>query len=152
MDLEQDVANFLLLRGDHAYLAAGWGGFPDKIGWSEELFDADYGVPVDEICTAMVGVAAARIRKAFPIVRQDEPALRTRLCCRFWEPATMDLSRRPRCTQASARHKPRATRTARMSHVSSRTCDAGIEGDRGEPVEWARRDARWLTSVRQASA
>ena len=89
-DLEQDVVNFLLLRGDHAYLTSWcvqipfaparlfgpnsgrrmlkthcftalvlpsallnfhrWGGFPDKIGWSKKLFDADYGEPIDAIC------------------------------------------------------------------------------------------------------
>eukprot|EP01052_Picozoa_sp_SAG31_P039828 SAG31_NODE_5609_length_2424_cov_2.263656_2_plen_130_part_00 len=49
-DLEQDVANFLLVRGDHAYLTCGWAPCADKIGWNTTLFDADYGVPVDESC------------------------------------------------------------------------------------------------------
>lgn len=49
-DLAQDVANFLLVRGDHAYLACGWAPCADKIGWNTTLFDADYGEPVDEIC------------------------------------------------------------------------------------------------------
>jgi hypothetical protein len=48
--LKQDVANFLLLRGDHAYLTAGWAPCADYIGWDAELFDADYGQPTDEVC------------------------------------------------------------------------------------------------------
>ena len=48
-DLEQDVANFQLVRGDHAYLAAGWAPCADRIGWSP-LFDADFGTPTDAIC------------------------------------------------------------------------------------------------------
>jgi hypothetical protein len=49
-DLEQDVANFLLLRGEHAYLSAGWSWCSDNNGWNSTLLDADYGEPVDEIC------------------------------------------------------------------------------------------------------
>ena len=40
----------MLVRGDHAYLTSGWSPAAWKIGWSEELFDADYGSPVDETC------------------------------------------------------------------------------------------------------
>jgi hypothetical protein len=50
LDLAHDVANFLLVRGDHAYLTCGWAPCADKVGWNTTLFDADYGKPVDEIC------------------------------------------------------------------------------------------------------
>lgn len=49
-NLEQDVANFLLIRGDHAYLTCGWAPCAIKIGWNTTLFDADYGDPVDATC------------------------------------------------------------------------------------------------------
>ena len=76
--LEQDVANFMLLRGDHAYLAAGWGGFPDKIGWSEELFDADYGVPVDEICRETADNSSVFVRRYSKATVQ--------MNCSSWQP------------------------------------------------------------------
>ena len=48
--LEQDVANFLLLRGPYAYLSAGFSSCSYHIGWNSTLLDADYGEPIDEIC------------------------------------------------------------------------------------------------------
>ena len=48
--LEQDVANFLLLRGPYAYLSAGFSSCSHNIGWNSTLLDADYGEPIDEIC------------------------------------------------------------------------------------------------------
>ena len=49
-ELEQDVANFLLVRGKYAWLSAGWSDCSQKIGWNSKHFDADYGLPVDEVC------------------------------------------------------------------------------------------------------
>merc|ERR1711879_512472 len=54
-DIGPHVANFLLLRGEFAYLSTGWSGCTgvDKqhqYGWNAEWLDADYGVPIDEIC------------------------------------------------------------------------------------------------------
>ena len=42
-ELEQDVANFLLVRGAYAWLSAGWSDCSQKIGWSTKHLDADYG-------------------------------------------------------------------------------------------------------------
>ena len=70
-DLAQDVANFLLVRGDHAYLTCGWAPCADYIGWSEELFDADYGEPVDEI--------------------RRETAPNSSVCVREWSKATVSM-------------------------------------------------------------
>lgn len=58
-DIGQHVANFLLLRGEYAYLSTGWSGcttldgrHSDEgvYGWNKQWLDADYGVPTDEIC------------------------------------------------------------------------------------------------------
>lgn len=48
--LEHDVTNFLLVRGEYAWLSAGWSSCSQKIGWDSTHLDADYGVPIDEIC------------------------------------------------------------------------------------------------------
>ena len=54
------VANFLLLRGEYAYLSTGWSGCTrsdeqnggaERYGWNKQWLDADYGVPVAEICS-----------------------------------------------------------------------------------------------------
>jgi len=44
-----DLANFLLTRGDYAYLGHGWLGCSRNYQFPEEL-NADYGVPVDKLC------------------------------------------------------------------------------------------------------
>ena len=50
----QDVANFLLVRGPHAYLGMGWsagfGGCSVDFEYPLDLLNVDYGVPVDEAC------------------------------------------------------------------------------------------------------
>ena len=37
------MANFLLVRGPHAFLSGGWSACSQKIGWNTEHLDADYG-------------------------------------------------------------------------------------------------------------
>ena len=54
-DIGPHVANFLLVRGQFAYLSTGWSGCgnsmnPHQYGWNKQWLDADYGVPTDEIC------------------------------------------------------------------------------------------------------
>ena len=54
-DIGPHVASFLLVRGEYAYLSMGWGGCATlgdehPYGWNEQWLDADYGVPVDEVC------------------------------------------------------------------------------------------------------
>jgi hypothetical protein len=45
-----DLANFLLTRGDYAYVGHGWLGCSRDYAFPDEL-NADYGVPVDKYCT-----------------------------------------------------------------------------------------------------
>ena len=54
-DVGPAVANFLLLRGEFAYLSTGWSGCSllqkaHDYGWSRQWFDEDYGQPINEIC------------------------------------------------------------------------------------------------------
>lgn len=55
-DIGPHVANFLLLRGEYAFLSTGWSGCgsasrPHEYGWNEEWLDTDYGEPSEEICS-----------------------------------------------------------------------------------------------------
>eukprot|EP00326_Haptolina_ericina_P001279 CAMPEP_0181224288 /NCGR_PEP_ID=MMETSP1096-20121128/31037_1 /TAXON_ID=156174 ORGANISM="Chrysochromulina ericina, Strain CCMP281" /NCGR_SAMPLE_ID=MMETSP1096 /ASSEMBLY_ACC=CAM_ASM_000453 /LENGTH=399 /DNA_ID=CAMNT_0023317341 /DNA_START=91 /DNA_END=1290 /DNA_ORIENTATION=- len=45
-DVEQDVVNFLLVRGDYAVLGNGWLGCSREYEYPAALFDADYGEPI----------------------------------------------------------------------------------------------------------
>ena len=76
--LEQDVANFLLLRGDFAWLSAGWSSCSQKIGWDSKQLDVDYGVPVDDVC-----VETAPGSQVF--VREWSKA-RIEMDCNSWTP------------------------------------------------------------------
>ena len=91
-NLEQDVVNFLLIRGDHAYLACGWAPCADKIGWNTTLFDADYGDPIDATCretapnssvfvreysNALVQMDCATWRSSITFKSDDRPPLST---------------------------------------------------------------------------
>jgi hypothetical protein len=83
-DIGPHVANFLLVRGEYAYLSTGWSGCTGlgkehEYGWNALLLDADYGVPVDEICTETAvgsGVFVREWTKA--TVEMD---------CNTWEPS-----------------------------------------------------------------
>ena len=44
-----DLANFLLSRGDYAYLGHGWLGCSRDYAFPPEL-NADYGTPIDKLC------------------------------------------------------------------------------------------------------
>ena len=37
------------MRGEYAWLSAGWSDCSQKIGWNSKYLDMDYGVPVDEV-------------------------------------------------------------------------------------------------------
>ena len=76
--LKQDVASFLLMRGDHAYLTAGWSPCADKIGWDSELFDADYGTPLDQICKETAVNSSVFVREYSKATVQMD--------CRSWQP------------------------------------------------------------------
>ena len=45
-DLEQDVANFLLVRGPYAFLGNGWLGCSREYEYPAQQFNADYGTPL----------------------------------------------------------------------------------------------------------
>lgn len=45
-EVEEDVANFLLVRGDYAYLGNGWTGCSHGYEYPAEQFNADYGTPL----------------------------------------------------------------------------------------------------------
>ena len=47
-EVEEDVANFLLVRGDYAYLGNGWTGCSHGYEYPAEQFNADYGTPVGQ--------------------------------------------------------------------------------------------------------
>ena len=54
-DIGPHVANFMLIRGEYAYLSTGWSGCGSSVsdhayGWNEQWLDSDYGEPVDEVC------------------------------------------------------------------------------------------------------
>eukprot|EP01052_Picozoa_sp_SAG31_P006616 SAG31_NODE_306_length_17979_cov_7.825447_3_plen_672_part_00 len=78
VDLRADVVNFLLVRGEYAWLSAGWSACSQKIGWNSEYLDADFGVPLDEVC-----------REAAPssgiFVREWSKATIT-MDCNRWQP------------------------------------------------------------------
>jgi len=79
-DVEQDVANFLLVRGPHAWLGHGWSGCSKQYEWPAQL-DADYGEPVDKICTETApgsGVFTREWSKAS--IKMD---------CNSWKPTIM---------------------------------------------------------------
>ena len=48
-ELQQDLANFLLIRGPYAYLGNGWSGCSVAYPYPAQHFNADYGTPT-EIC------------------------------------------------------------------------------------------------------
>lgn len=50
VEAAQDVANFLLIRGPHAYLGNGWLACDRQYEYPADLFNADYGEPVG-ICS-----------------------------------------------------------------------------------------------------
>ena len=45
-EVEEDVANFLLIRGDYAYLGTGWTGCHDDYEFPADVLNADYGEPM----------------------------------------------------------------------------------------------------------
>jgi hypothetical protein len=45
-EVEQDVANFLLVRGAYAWLGSGWTGCDRQYEYPAQLFNADYGEPL----------------------------------------------------------------------------------------------------------
>eukprot|EP01043_Picozoa_sp_COSAG02_P093669 COSAG02_NODE_30166_length_556_cov_0.737418_2_plen_99_part_00 len=45
-EVEEDVANFLLIRGKYAYLGNGWTGCGHFYEYPAEQFNADYGEPL----------------------------------------------------------------------------------------------------------
>ena len=45
-EIEEDVANFLMIRGPHAYLGNGWNGCNHFYQYPAEQFNADYGEPL----------------------------------------------------------------------------------------------------------
>ena len=60
----QDIATFLLARGDYAWLGYSWGGC-DRQYSRPEMLDNDFGVPIDSVCRETVpGVFAREWTKA----------------------------------------------------------------------------------------
>merc|ERR1712127_968844 len=45
-EVEEDVTNFLLIRGDYAYLGTGWTGCRDIYDFPADVLNADYGEPI----------------------------------------------------------------------------------------------------------
>ena len=82
-DIGPHVANFMLIRGEYAYLSTGWSGCGSSVsdhayGWNEQWLDADYCQPVDEVCKETApnsGVFTREWSKA--VVQMD---------CNKWEP------------------------------------------------------------------
>jgi hypothetical protein len=58
-----------------------WGGFPDRIGWSRELFDVDYGEPIDAICHETAGNSSVFVREFSKATIQ--------MNCSSWQPTVM---------------------------------------------------------------
>ena len=62
--VEEDVANFLLVRGKYAYLGNGWTGCSHSYQYPAEQFNADYGEPLGLAKETAKGVFAREWTKA----------------------------------------------------------------------------------------
>ena len=76
------MANFLLIRGEYAYISTGWADCASHSNhhiydWNEEWLDADYmyGVPTDEICkeTSVSVVSGVFVREWSKAKRRYKP-------------------------------------------------------------------------------
>ena len=86
-DIGPHVANFLLLRGKYAYLSTGWSGCTsldapnggaERYGWNKQWLDADYGVPVEEICSETAAGSGVFVR--------EWSKARIQMDCNSWTP------------------------------------------------------------------
>lgn len=74
----QDVANFLLVRGDFAVMGNGWLGCSNSYQYPSELFDADYGEPL--------GLCRETAPGSEVFVREWSKAT-VQMDCRTWTPS-----------------------------------------------------------------
>jgi hypothetical protein len=79
-EVVQDVVNFQLVRGRYAYLGTGWVGCGGEYE-RPAILDADFGDPVDALCTETAAGSGVFQRSFARAVVQ--------MNCSAWEPAIM---------------------------------------------------------------
>jgi hypothetical protein len=97
-DIGPHVANFLLVRGEYAWLSTGWSGCGSAdrshhYGWNAEWLDKDYGEPTEEVChESSPGSGVFERKWTKGVISMD---------CNSWEPKwTPKLPRNPTLEQS----------------------------------------------------